>query len=125
MRARWPLWSTILAASLGILVLAAIYVAGLRLSLESSQPGSEYTANQRDALYLAVHGIVLLLALILGFTIGKMARGQGFSWSLLFGLMAISMMTLTLIGSHELACTEDVNDLVRHWQCSPTVDQAE
>lgn len=123
MSRRWPLWVTITAASLGILGLAVLYVAGLRLSLESSKPGGDYTPNERDMLYLTVHASVLFVAILVGFVLGRLSSGKGFAWAVSFAFASVAIMAVTIVGSRELACARDVNDLVRHWECSAIAEE--
>jgi len=114
----WPRWAALLAASLGLLGLAVSYLGGMRLIVESSEPGSGYTQDERDGLYLAIHGATLMLALVVGYVLGYVARRQGIAWAALFVTFAVVLMAGALIGSRELACEGDMNGLIRHWQCS-------
>jgi hypothetical protein len=123
MRATWPRWATLLAASLGIAALAALYFAGLRVALDTSKPGPDFDANERDAAYALVHGAALFFALLVGFSLGKLSTSRGLAWAALFGGVMVFLMAGTLVGSRELACTADVNDLVRHWDCPGATPQ--
>jgi membrane protease YdiL (CAAX protease family) len=117
-RVGWPRWAAITAASLGIFGLAAFYVAALRYTVDVSQPGNGYTADERDGIYLAIHGVALLAAVALGAGLGRFARRQAFGWASLYAVVIVVVMAGTLVGSRELACAHGENDLVRHWECS-------
>jgi hypothetical protein len=114
----WPRWAALLAASLGILGLAVCYLAAMRLVIDASKPDGGYTVDERDALYLSLHGATVLVAVVMGYTLGYLARRQGLAWATLFAAAVVVVIAGTLVGSRELACEADVNDVVRHWECS-------
>jgi hypothetical protein len=111
-------WIPITTASLALVGLAVVYLVLLRLALDSSLPNRGYTQDERDALYLIIHGGILVAAPLLGFLVGKFFHNLGFAFGLLFLAVIVVVMVATLIGSRELACRGGHNDLVRHWTCS-------
>lgn len=86
-------------------------------ALERSQPDSGFSTDERDAMYLAIHAIVFVLALVSGTVIGGLSRRSAMTWAVAFGIGVAAVMLVTMVGSYGLACDADMNDLVRHWTC--------
>ncbi len=101
----------------GFLVLAAIYLAAMRLSVGISEINDRSDADRRDSFYLLLHAALLLLAGVTGFGLGRWLSGLGLAYALLFLVLLSLVMIATQVGSHELACSAGRNDIVRHWTC--------
>lgn len=108
----------VLATGAALIFIAGGYLALLRFAaLERSKPDSGFSSDERDIVYLAIHGLALMLALVAGTVIGGLSRRSSMAWAVVFGVVMVATMTVTMIGSYELACDAGVNDLVRHWTC--------
>ena len=120
MNERRPRLHPLLMLATGVALISIVggYLVLLRTAaLDRSQPDSGFTSDERDAVYLAIHGIALVLALVSGVVLGGLSRRSTMTWALAFGVTIAAVMILTMIGSYELACEADMNDLVRHWTC--------
>lgn len=105
------------AASLGLLVVLVVaYLATMHALLDFSRADRGHTSNERDIVYVYVHLGYLVVALVVGFLLGKWLSGLGFAFATLFFLVLSISMVAAQMGSYELAC-HGHNDLVRHWQC--------
>lgn len=103
-------------AGLVLVLLLAGYVAAMRATLDLSAVTSAGDADERDRVYLLVHGGMLGLAAISGFATGKWLTGSGLGYALLF-LLVISLGMVGLqVATFELAC-HGYNGLIRHWHC--------
>ncbi|MGD9933394.1 MAG: hypothetical protein AB7T37_06710 [Dehalococcoidia bacterium] len=120
MNERRPRLHPILMLATGVALICIVggYLALLRTAaLDRSRPDSGFTSDERDVVYLSVHGIALVLALVSGIVLGGLGRRSMMTWALAFGVTILVVMVVTMIGSYELACEADMNDLVRHWTC--------
>ncbi len=107
-----------LATGVALICIVGGYLALLRTAaLERSKPDSGFTSDERDAVYLAIHAIAFMLALVSGVVLGGLGRRSTMTWALAFAVTIVAVMIITMIGSYELACAADMNDLVRHWTC--------
>jgi len=107
-----------LATGAALICIVGGYLALLRFAaLDRSMPDSGFSTDERDAMYLAIHGIALLLAIVTGTVLGGLSRRGSMAWALVFGITILAVMATTMIGSYELACGADTNDVVRHWTC--------
>lgn len=115
-RSRSPALHAVCVA-VGLLVLAALYLAAMRLTINVSDIHSKADADYRDAVYLALHGGLLFVSLISGFVLGRWLNGLGFAHALLFAVVISLVMIGTQLGSYQLACHAGHNGLVRQWTC--------
>jgi len=109
-----------LQASLAIgslLVLAAVYLLAMHLSVDVSVIQEKTDADHRDVVYLAIHGGLLLAALVGGFVLGRWLNGLGLAYAVLFLVVLSLLMVGAQVGSYEIACQAGHNDLLRRWTC--------
>ncbi len=88
----------------------------MRPSVDVSRLHEKSDANRRDAVYLAIHGTLLLVAATGGFALGRWLSGLGLAYAMLFVAVLLVVMIAAQAGSYELACNGH-NDLIRHWTC--------
>ena len=100
----------------GLTLLVGIYLVAMRMSIDVSRLSAKGDANHRDAVYLAIHGGMLLLATIGGFALGRWLAGLGIAYALLFVAVLSVLMVGAQLGSYEAAC-HGHNDVIRHWTC--------
>lgn len=100
-----------------ILVLFAAYAAALHLTLLTPEDGRRLDTEERDAIYFAIHGAVLLGGAVIGFALGKWLNGLGFAYATLCVVALFALMATAQLGSQALACSGGENDLIRHWTC--------
>ena len=101
----------------GLLVFTGVYLAAMRLSLDVSVIRSKSDADFRDAVYLGLHGGVLLFATMGGFALGRWLNGLGLAYGVLFLVVLSLVMVGAQVGSYEMACSAGHNDLIRRWTC--------
>lgn len=101
---------------IGFLLITALYLVVLRASVDVTRTDLGRSAETRDITYLMIHGSVLMMAVILGFALGRIVSGMGLAFALLFIMLSLTMMATVQIGSFSLACNGH-NDLIRHWTC--------
>ena len=101
----------------GLLAFTAAYLLAMRLSLDVSVIKEKTDADHRDAVYLAIHGGVLLAAMAGGFTLGRWLNGLGLAYAVLFLVVLSLVMVSAQLGSYEVACEAGHNGLIRHWTC--------
>lgn len=111
-----PAWLQVTLAVAGLLLFAAGYVVAMRLVLDTSPVATARDANDRDFLYLLIHGGLLVGCACVGFALGKWLSGMGVAFALLFVVVLSVSMVGTQMGSYELAC-QGHNDVIRHWTC--------
>ena len=116
LRGRKPRSVQTLVAVVLLLLLFGAYAGVLQYNAESAATSRRLTIEERDTLYFAVHGAVLLAAVVAGFIAGKWLNGLGFAYAVLFVAVLFSAMILAQIGAHTAAC-HGHNDVFRHWTC--------
>lgn len=99
------------------LVLAGAYLAAMRLTLDLSIVKNKADADYRDSVYLAIHGGLLLLAAVAGFSLGKWLNGLGVAYGLMVVVVVALFMVGAQLGSYQLACGAGRNGVIRHWTC--------
>ena len=97
-------------------VFVALYLAMMRAALNVSL-FARYSPNERDTVYLLIHGSVLLGGVVAGFALGRWMGGLGTAYAVFLGVLLSVAMAGTMAGSQTLACRGGHNDLVRHWTC--------
>ncbi len=105
-----------LLAALLLLMLLAAYIAGMNALLDVSRIETDGDAADRDAVYAVVHLLLLVIAALVGFALGKWLNGLGLAYATLFVVALATLMVATQLSTYELACRGH-NDLIRHWQC--------
>lgn len=98
-----------------VIILSA-YVASAHFAVGNDVPGNASQASRRDGLYFAIHGGTLLLALILGFLLGKWLNGLGVAFAALSFVVVASFLALGQVAAFQAAC-HGQNDIIRHWTC--------
>lgn len=111
-----PVSLQVTLAIAGLVLLVALYLVAMRMSIDVSYLRAKGDANHRDALYLAIHGGVLLVAGVGGFALGRWLSGLGLAYALLFVVTISVLMVSAQMGSYEAAC-HGHNDVIRHWTC--------
>ncbi|GIW13225.1 MAG: hypothetical protein KatS3mg062_0664 [Tepidiforma sp.] len=106
------------AAALALLILLlAGYLAAMRATVGISAVNSDQEAAERDLVYLAVHGGLLVIGSAVGFAAGKWVNGLGLAFAVLFVVVLAVAMVGVQVASFELACGAGYNGLIRHWHC--------
>jgi hypothetical protein len=115
-RAAKPAAIQILVVAVGLAVLLGAYLVAAHLAMDVAPLSAKNYADRRDLAYFLIHVGALVVALLVGFGLGKWLSGLGVAFALLFVVIMGVTMVSVQVGSFQLAC-DGHNDLVRHWTC--------
>ena len=97
-------------------VFVALYLGMMRATLNVSL-FARYTANERDTVYLIVHGSILIGGALAGFGLGRWLGGLAVGYTVFIVVLLCVVMAGAMAGSQTLACHGGRNDVIRHWTC--------